>query len=255
MPEQSGHKGPRQQLTDSIRRSWLLTPASDRQLLEQAGSSGADVVVLDLMDLVPERDKQEARQRLEEAISAITGSGVEVFVQIDPQLAYADLQASIWPGLAGVVASRAESVRQIAEIDDLITELEQKRGILPGTVQLVASLETAKGNQSAFDISRASSRMWGLTLGRADLVMDLRPEPSGEIHLMQYLMQRLIIVANASGLVPIGAWWQAPARGLMASPEETFEAAVRGRAIGFKSAMCLLPEQVEPLNRGFSATT
>jgi citrate lyase beta subunit len=91
-----------------------------------------------------------------------------------------------------------------------------------------------------------------LTLGRADLVMDLRAEPSHEIHLMPYLMQRLIIIARAAGVAPIGAWWRAPDRGLLATPENTYEAAQRGRAIGFKGAMCLRANQVEPLNRAFA---
>jgi citrate lyase subunit beta/citryl-CoA lyase len=82
--------------------------------------------------------------------------------------------------------------------------------------------------------------------------MDLRPEPSGELHLMPYLMQRLITVANAAGVVPLGAWWRAPARGLLASPDDTHAAAVRGRHIGFKGALCLRANQVEPLNRGLT---
>jgi len=39
--------------------------------------------------------------------------------------------------------------------------------------------------------------------------MDLRPEPSGELHLMPYLMQRLITAANAAAVMPLGAWWRA----------------------------------------------
>jgi citrate lyase beta subunit len=91
-----------------------------------------------------------------------------------------------------------------------------------------------------------------VTLGRAELVMDLRPEPSGEIHLMPYLMQRLIIIAGAAGVAPIGAWWRAPDRGLLATPEHTLQAAQRGRAIGFKGAMCLRANQVDPLNRAYN---
>jgi citrate lyase subunit beta/citryl-CoA lyase len=94
--------------------------------------------------------------------------------------------------------------------------------------------------------------MWGITLGRADLVMDLRPEPSGEIHLMPYLMQRLVTIAKAAKVAPVGAWWRAPARGLLATPEETYQAALRGRAIGTKGSMCLDTSQVEALNRGFT---
>jgi citrate lyase beta subunit len=86
-------------------------------------------------------------------------------------------------------------------------------------------------------------------------VMDLRPEPSGELHLMPYLMQRLITAANAAAVVPLGAWWRAPARGLLANPDDTHAAAVRGRRIGFKGALCLRANQVEPLNRGFTPTS
>ena len=42
--------------------------------------------------------------------------------------------------------------------------------------------------------------------------MDLRGEPNGELHLMPFLMQRLIVVAAATGVTPIGAWWQATSR-------------------------------------------
>ena len=90
-----------------------------------------------------------------------------------------------------------------------------------------------------------------MTLGRADLVMDLRPEPSGEFHLMPYLIQRLIIIARALGVTPIGAWWRSPDRGLLATPENTQNAARRGRAIGFKGAMCLRTNQIDALNRAY----
>jgi citrate lyase beta subunit len=65
-------------------------------------------------------------------------------------------------------------------------------------------------------------------------------------------MQRLIIIAGAAGVTPIGAWWRAPDRGLLATAENTYQAAHRGRAIGFKGALCLAGHQVEPLNRAFA---
>ena len=157
-------------------------------------------------------------------------------------------------GFSGILIPRLESPQEVAEADSLLTQLEDKRGFRPGTLQIIAVLDTAKGNYDAIEIARASHRIWGLTPGRADLVMDLRPEPSGELHLMPYLMQRLITVANAAGVVPLGAWWRAPARGLLANPDDTHAAAVRGRRIGFKGALCLREHQVEPLNRGFTPT-
>ena len=239
-------------MSAKIRRSWLLVPMSKADRLAQARQAQADVVVLDLAEFVTEEDKPAARERVRTAINALQGTGAEVFAQVDPEVLYADAHACVWPGLTGVVISRLESPEQVAEADTLLSQLEDARGILPGTLEIVAALETAQGNHAAYDISHASQRVSGLTLGRADLIMDLRPEPSGEIHAMPYLMQRLITVAHAAGVMPIGAWWRAPDRGLLATPDHTYQAARRGRAIGFKGSLCMLDHQVEPLNRGFT---
>jgi citrate lyase subunit beta/citryl-CoA lyase len=236
----------------SVRRSWLIVPCDDAAQVERAATAAADVIVLDLMEFVSEGAKPATRERLPETISVLARGDTELFVQVDKELLYADLSAAVWPGISGILIPRLEAPREVREADSLLTQLEDKRGFRLGTLQIVAVLDTAKGNYHGMDIIRASSRVWGVTLGRADLVMDLRPEPSGEIHLMPYLMQRLITLANAAALVPLGAWWRAPARGLLASPDDTYRAAVRGRRIGFKGAFCLRAHQVEPLNRGFT---
>lgn len=238
-------------MNSTSRRSWLLAPLSRAASIDAALTSGADVVVLDLVELVTERDKHAARLQAREAIARAREARIEAFVLIDPELAHADLHACVWPGLAGVVVSRAERASQIEEIDALLTELEQARGVIAGTLDIVAALETARGLQDAYEIATASSRVRALTLGRADVVMDLRPEPSGEIHMMPYLMQRLVIVANAVGATPLGAWWRTPDRGMLATAENTYRAACRGKAMGFKGAMCIKADQVDGLNRGF----
>jgi len=235
-------------LDGSKLRSWLIVPASSTPQVTAASRAGADVVVLDLAELVA--DKGSARKTVRAAIESLKGGSAAVYAQVDANALEADLDACAWPGLAGIVISRAESARQVQDAAQRLGRLEEARGIAPG-VKIVAAVETAPGNHAAYDIARASPRVSGLTLGRADLVMDLRPEPSGEIHLMPYLMQRLVIVAGAAGVAPIGAWWRAPDRGLLATPENTRRAAERGRAIGFKGAMCLRPGQVAPLNTAY----
>ena len=235
-----------------VRRSWLLTPVSHPHRVSHAPSAGADVIVLDLAEFVAEPDKPAARESLREALTSAKSTGAEVFVQIDPELMLADLTAAVWPGLDGVVVARTETPEQIAAIDTIVSDLESRRGMSPGSVELVLSLETAVGNHNGFEVATASSRTWGLSLGRADLVMDLRPEPSGETHLMQYLMQRLVTLASATGTVPLGAWWRFPDRGLLATPENSLAAAQRGRKIGFKGSFCVLDNQVRPLNTGFT---
>lgn len=239
---------------DKIRRSWLLVPVSQPERLTSAPSAGSDVIILDLAEFVAESDKPAAREAVRVYLCSAKCGGAEVFAQIAPELMLADLRAAVWPGLDGIVISRVESAAQVRQADTIISDLESERGLLPGSIELVVSLETALGNHDGFEIANASPRIWGLTLGRADLVMDLRPEPSGEIHLMPYLMQRLVILAAAAGKVPLGAWWRFPDRGLLATPENTRAAAQRGRATGFKGSFCVLDNQVGPLNDGFTPT-
>ena len=239
-------------MSGKARRSWLVVPVSKPDLIARAAKSGADVIVLDLAEFVVEADRESARMDFAAALQSARSAGAAVFAQVDPTALYDDLNACVHPGLAGVVITRAESVGEIAEADALLARFESERGIAGGTVQIVPALETARGNHAAYEIARASPRICALTLGRADLIMDLRAEPSNEIHLMPYLMQRLIIVAGAAGVTPLGAWWRAPDRGLYATADNTYAAGQRGRAIGFKGALCLVDQQVEPLNRAYA---
>ena len=238
-------------MNKKIRRSWLLVPMSKAELIAQAARSAADAIVLDLVELVVAADRESAGKNVRAALQTARAGGTEIFAQVDPAALHDDLHACVWPGLSGVVVTRAESATQIAEIAALLSRLESERGLPPGTLEIIAALETPRGNHAGYEIISASPRVSGVTLGRADLIMDLRAEPSNEIHLMPYLMQRLIIIAGAAGVTPIGAWWRAPDRGLLATPENTEAAAHRGRAIGFKGAMCLRANQVEPLNRAY----
>jgi len=236
-------------MSNKQQRSWLVVAMSQADAVAQAAKSGADVIVLDLVELLADEHKPAAREKVRAAIDTVRSGGAEVFVQIDPQNHEANLRACVWPGLSGVVVSRAESAAQIESIDKHLLLLEKERRLSAGSTGMVLALETARGNQDAYAIATASKRVRGLTLGRADLVMDLRPEPSGEIHLMTFLMQRLIIIARAVGVTPLGAWWRAPDRGLLATAENTLQAARRGRAAGFKGALCLRAEQIAPLNK------
>ena len=60
---------------NKIRRSWLLTPMSKEDQIAQAHQQGADVVVLDLVELVAEEDKPAARERVASAINQVKVGG------------------------------------------------------------------------------------------------------------------------------------------------------------------------------------
>jgi citrate lyase subunit beta/citryl-CoA lyase len=253
----------------AVRRSWLLIPSHRSDLVEQANTFGADVVVFDLEDLVHDGRKHAARANVRHGIERARQGGAEVFVRCDLELLYADLEASVWRGLQGVILPKVTVVTQIREAEDTLAHFEAERGVMQAgllhevnefdeprsidnSLEIHLSLENAQGNEAAEELLQSSARIRSVSLGRADLVMDLRGEPNGDLHLMPFLMQRLIIVANAVGVSPVGAWWQATSRGLRASPDATLRSAQLGRLAGFNGAMCLELEQVAALNQGFT---
>lgn len=256
---------------DRIRRSWLIVPAHDHARLEEAAHAGADVIVLDLQDMVHDTKKHVARARVRENIPRLCAQGAEVFVRVDIELLYVDLYASVWRGLSGVVLPGVTSVAQVQEADSLLGALQAERGVVrpppvgeileaddpvspEQALELHLCCDTGRGNWDAVQLIQASTRVKSISLGRADLVMDLREEPSGDLHLMPYLMQRLIIIANATRVQPIGAWWRATSRGLVASYDDTLAAAITGRQAGFKGGLCMRTHQVAALHKGFTPT-
>jgi citrate lyase beta subunit len=160
---------------------------------------------------------------------------------------------------------------QVQEADSLLGALQAERGVVrpppvgeileaddpvspEQALELHLCFDTGSGNWDAVQLIQASTRVKSISLGRADLVMDLREEPSGDLHLMPYLMQRLVIIASATGVQPIGAWWRATSRGLVASYDDTLAAAITGRQAGFKGGLCMRTHQVAALNQGFTPT-
>ena len=253
----------------TVRRSWLIVPAHNDEALTEAAGSRADVIVLDLQDTVHESRKHDARANVRGAIETAREAGAEVFVRSDVELMYADLDASVWRGLTGVVLPGVTSAQQVREADEILARLEAERGVVKPppvgqvreaddprgpeqALEIHLSLDTGPGNWHAEDLIRASDRVKTVSLGRADLVMDLREEPTGDLHLLPYLMQRLIIIARATGVEPVGAWWRATSRGLVAGYDDTLQAAVTGRQAGFRGALCMRAEQAGALNRGFT---
>lgn len=254
-----------------VRRSWLLIPGHRTDLIADSHTFDADVVVFDLEDLVHDDRKHGARENMAKGIEGARQGGAEVFVRCDLELLYADLQAAVWRGLQGIILPKVTSVEQVHEAEEVLAHFESERGVMqPGllhevnefdeprtvdnSLEIHLSLENAAGNAAAMQLLESSRRIRSVSLGRADLVMDLRGEPNGELHLMPFLMQRLIVLANASGVTPIGAWWQANSRGMRANAEDTERSAQLGRLAGFKGALCVDPDQVAALNRGFTAS-
>jgi len=128
-----------------VRRSNLLAPITDTARVKQAWQSDADAITLDLEDGVVETRKAEARGLVKEAIDLAGRGGAELFVRVNATLLHADLEASVWPGLRGIMLPRVASAAEVAEAVEQMTALERRRGLAAGALELIVLLESARG--------------------------------------------------------------------------------------------------------------
>ena len=230
-------------------RSLLYVPVNVEKFVEKAHTRGADVLQLDLEDAVPPSEKAKARTLVEKNAARVRRGGADVVVRINQPLSLAvrDLEHSICPDVDGIAITKADSASHVRLLDQLVSELETKRGMAAGHTKFLVMIETADAFTRIDEIPRASPRVVGMLIGGEDFALDLNAQPDGDVLL--HPKQRMIIAARAAGVMPLGFI------GTVAdfSDWEKFRLMVRrARRFGFDGAGCIHPGQVTIVNEEYT---
>ena len=236
-----------------VRRSNLLVPITDTERVNQASRSDADAVTLDLEDGVVEARKAEARGLVKEAIPQAGQGGAEVFVRVNAALLHADLDASVWPGVRGIVLPRVASAAEVAEAVEQMAALERRRGLAVGALELIVLLESARGVWDIRSIVTASPRITQVGLDESDLACDLGVTPLPEYDPYIYARGRLVIEATAAKVQPVGITYPLGVHPRRLSAE-IHRMATDARNLGMKGVLCPDPSWVAPVNAAFTPT-
>jgi len=241
-------------MDDIVRRSILLVSVLDREGVAGSWRHGADAVTLDLADGVPESEKEQARGLARESIATARRGGAEVFVRINKELAYADIEASAWPGLTGIVLPSPEVAQDVQDVADLLLEMERRHGISAGSLQLFLLLGTPKGVWNMRELIYASARVSSVGLDGTNLCRSMGILPREDFDPFLFATGRLVIECTAARVQPVGMSHPLSIVPRLLSADEIHRLAERGRNTGFKGAICPHPSWVEPCNRAFSPT-
>jgi citrate lyase subunit beta/citryl-CoA lyase len=234
-----------------VRRSSLIMPVNVPAFVEKAHLRGADAICLDLEDSIPPSEKVRARTLVKDALPMAARGGADVTVRINRPWALGreDLDAVIWPGLAGVNFPKPETVDELQRVDEEITRLERARGIPAGTVTIGTSIESVAGFFNAREIARATPRLVAIGQGSEDFTLDLEIEPTAEGIELLYPKLFMVLLARQAGLYPMGTMrGVADFRDLVGYRQAVSTAAT----VGYRGASCIHPAQVPILNAGFS---
>ena len=142
-----------------VRRSGLTMPINNKRFVSRSWTRNCDYLNFDLEDSVPQSQKEFARTLVLEAISCAEKGDAEVSIRINCASPEADVRAAVHPGVTQINFPKAETASQIQRVDKLITEMEQIRGIRPGTIRIGVLIETTLGVANSYEIASSSPRI------------------------------------------------------------------------------------------------
>lgn len=189
-----------------LMRSWLFVPGNRPRMIQKAPILGADVIVYDLEDALPSAEKASGRRLVAEALEAPSGGSLRyVRVEADPGRGLEDARAVVRSGLDGLVLPKVSEVSVLHQTDAALGALEAKAGMEPGSVRILAMIESARGLLAAPAIAAASPRMVGLFFGAEDFTLDLGVFASDEEgpDEMLYARSSVAVAAASCGLVAV----------------------------------------------------
>lgn len=188
------------------RRALLYVPGNDLKKISKAAGLDVDSVILDLEDGVAANRKDEARAVILEALKTVDFGRSERLVRINPfytQRAEHDLEA-VLPGKPdAIVVPKANTAEIIKETDRLITAAEYASGITPGSIGIIALIESGLAYINLAAICAASSRLQGLILGAEDLCADTGITRTPDAQELLFARSSLVMHAAAFGLQAI----------------------------------------------------
>jgi citrate lyase subunit beta/citryl-CoA lyase len=229
----------------------MFVPGSDPKKMKKARSLTADALIYDLEDAVSFIEKATARQMVKDEIGLnlnqakyvrINGSSTSFF--------HDDLHELISENLKGIMLPKSESVEQMTDLNEIISQLEMAAGISKGTIEVVPLIESALGLHRAYEIAISVPRVKCLAFGSLDFALDINAKLTKEGAELLYARSQLVVVSKAAGI-------ESPIDTVFFDIEDTTNLTREtafAKQLGFQGKLVVHPLQVNIVNEVFSPT-
>jgi citrate lyase subunit beta / citryl-CoA lyase len=231
-------------------RSWMFVPGNKERFLGKAAGSGVDCVFLDLEDGVLPESKAQAREMVAAALRTPFRPLRYVRLNAASTGWFADDLAAVIPSAPdGVCLPKCESPDQVCELAARLDDLERRSQAGPGSVRIVAAIESPAAILAAAAIARAHPRVAGLMLGAEDLALDigLGTARQGEAAELIFARSMVVYAAAAARVASIDGVFPN-----LDDPDGMERDTLQARRLGFTAKSTFNPRQVEVINRIFS---
>lgn len=226
-------------------RSLLYVPAHSQRFISKAHERGADAIILDLEDAVPEAEKTAARDNLAATIASVTQAGAAAFVRINSGARQRDdAIAATRAGAYGLFIPKAGNPAALESLAGTLRAEEAKLRRAP--TPFVAMIEDPSAMLDARAIARVQ-RVMALSFGAEDFTSLTGGTPTPDV--LRFPKLTVHYAAKAEGKLSFGLLQSIADY----SDLEAMAAAAReAKAHGFDGATCIHPSAVAILNDGFA---
>jgi citrate lyase subunit beta/citryl-CoA lyase len=235
-----------------LRRSCLLVPGNNQEMIMRAVTTSADFIVLDLEDSVPVSQKVNARTIVNDFIKSNDFGGKHVAVRINAissSFAPDDIR-EIAEGPDEIVIPKVNSPDDVKIVERMM-DAAQGSSQDGKTIGLQALIETASGVEAVHEIAHASSRLTVLQFGRADYFADIGAKKGFSMDaywsVSLYPRSRIVVAATAAGIDPVDTVFPN-----VNDSEGLREDAGRAAGMGFKGKWVINPLQIGIVNETFT---
>jgi citrate lyase subunit beta/citryl-CoA lyase len=216
-------------------RTYLFVPGHRPDRVAKALASGADRIVIDLEDAVPESHKAEAR----ELLARYGSSPGRTVIRIN-----AWTSAHCEADLAACRAAHLHTI-MIPKADATTTGKVATTG---SELRIIALIESARGLLSAADTA-GQPQVIRLALGAEDLAAELGIDPADRAALAPPMST--LVVGSAAARLPGPI---APVTAVLDDPDAVTHDAAIARSHGFRAKLLIHPSQDQPARIGLGPT-
>ena len=233
------------------RRSFLMAPADNPDLLAKQSRSAADAVIICVEDAVLPERKAIARQIASKALASQDYGGKERFVRfngLDTEFWLEDLEHFCREAPpTGFIMTKVRSADDVRVVACVLSNLERRNRIAPGSILISCYIETAEAMRNVYEIAAAHPRVANLHFGAEDYTHSIDAIRTPEQTETVYAMSRIVSAARAAGVEPINVMHTVvhDLEGLRRTSEYS-------RQLGFTGRSCLSPRHIPILHEVFS---
>jgi len=186
-------------------RSWLFVDGADEAALAAAPASDADVLIQELEDFTPPRERPRARAIAPAVLAAWRAAGRVSAVRVNPLDGdgVADLEGVMTGAPQVVLLPKCETPEQVRALDAAVTVHESRIGLAPGSTALVPNVETARGLLATYAIATASPRVVACLVASEDMAADLGAERSRDGRELEHVRSRFHLECTAAGVLSV----------------------------------------------------